>query len=127
MASNSTRRTTPVQPAAPQCLHPACHAHNAHPGSRPQTIIPPQPTTPPARPRQFKITKNWIIGFLIIIVIGLAGTINDRDQQIAGLKVKVGSTKIATPSEKLDYATRICKITHSQATYAQCVINIVGH
>jgi hypothetical protein len=139
----------PVQPATahPQhCLNPACHAHNAHP-TRPQPVVQPQPVgwpqvqQGPQRPavqpmitlssgRQLKINdvKNWIIGILLLLLVGTAGLLMDRDNEIDVLKVaSTQSQTSGTPSQKLDYATRICKITHSKATYAQCVINIVGH
>lgn len=137
----STPRT-PVQPAAPQCLNPACHAHNAHPTTR-QPAVQPQPTVPArvqqgpqqtmitlANGRQFNINnaKNWIIGILIFLLVGMGGLLADRVSEVAVLKATTTHGQTSdTPGARLDYATKICKITHSKATYAQCVINIVGH
>lgn len=124
-------RPQPTPPAMPQCLHPNCHAHHAHPANRPAT--PPMPATPPAAPRvpwYRKITKNMVIGFLVVIIIGLAGSLNDDDHQIADLKAKAGHSATQDPQQakmaKLQYAITYCGKVAAQGDEAECIQETLG-
>lgn len=118
----TTQPTTPAAPAAqPQCLHPSCHAHNAHPGNRPQV----SPATPaaPRTPWYRKITKNMVIAGLIVIIIGLAGSLNTDDHKIADLKASHASTQSTQTSNmaKLQYAIAYCGQVAAKGDGPQCI------
>jgi hypothetical protein len=120
--------TAPTTPAAqPQCLHPSCHAHNAHPGNRPQNspAMPVQPPAAPSTPWYRKITKNMVIGFLIVIIIGLAGSLNTDDHKIANLKAKAShsATQSTQSSQmaKLQYAIAYCGQVAAKGDGPECI------
>ncbi len=117
----------PIAPAAPGCLHPACQAHNSHQTSQHAAGLTPQPpaTPAPAAPRRrVRISKNWVIGILVFLLVGLAGSLNDRDNEIAGLKAKVSHSHTATKTDStqhLEYVIKLCKAISAKGDYAQCV------
>lgn len=129
--------TTRVVPQS-SCLHPSCHAHQAHPVSRLASRLTgvPAAATPAATPRQpwyRKITKNMVIGLLILIVIGLAGSLNDDDHKIADLKAKASHsttqpTQVAQTSQvdKLQYAITYCNQAVDKADGPQCVKDLLA-
>lgn len=120
----------PAQPAAPQCLHPSCHAHNSHQtAQRAAGQVPPMPATQPLipaaprRPWWKKITKNMVIAGLVVIIIGLAGSLNDDDHKIADLQQQVRHAKSTKgdATHELDYVIKLCKQIAAKGDYAQCV------
>lgn len=131
MTARRTRRTVrpaaPAQPAAPQCLHPGHHAHAAHQtAQRVAGLVPPMPATAPATPRRpwwKKITKNMVIAGLVVIIIGLAGSLNDDDHKIADLQQQVRHAKSTKgdATHELDYVIKLCKQIAAKGDYAQCV------
>lgn len=119
-----TRTTAPATTTTqPQCLHPSCHAHHAHPGNQP--VVPATPAQPaaPRRPWYRKITKNMVIAGLIVIIIGLAGSLNDQDAEIAGLKAKIAHSHTAQDAKikNLDYAIKLCREIAAKGDGPQCV------
>lgn len=123
--------------AVPQssCLHPSCHAHQAHPVSRLAARL----TTPPAaavtlrRPWYRKITKNVVIGFLTVIVIGLASSLNNDDHQIADLKTKashstaqLSQTAQTSPVDRLQYAITYCDQVVAKEDSLRCVKDLLA-
>lgn len=122
----ATQPTTPATPAAqPQCLHPACHAHQAHPGNRPAPAMPTTPPAVPGTPWYRKITKNTVIGFLIVIIIGLAGSLNTDDHKIADLKAKNSHSATQNTQDskmaKLQYAIAYCGQVAAQGDGPECI------
>lgn len=122
------RPAASVQPAQPQCLHPQHHAQLAHPANRP-----PMPAQPPAAPRvpwYRKITKNMVIAGLVVIIIGLAGSLNDDDHKIADLQQQVRHAKAAQGSRAadLDYAIKLCSKIAAKGDEAECITEtLAGH
>jgi hypothetical protein len=129
---NSTRPqvlpTTPVN----QCLHPDCHAHHAHPLNRPQPQVISHPDVSfVVTRRQFKVNKNWVIGILIVLFIGLIGSLNDSNRAAADLKAKaeVGQSSQSTRMANLDYAIKLCGKIAAKDEAATCIAQIMaaGH
>lgn len=128
---NRNRRPAPrivtVAPTAPGCLHPSCQAHNSHQTAQHAAGLTPQPpaTPAPAAPRRrFRINKNWVIGILIFLVVGLAGSLSDRDAEIAGLKAKIAhsaTTKVNTTPD-LNSTIKLCKKIAAKGDFDQCVV-----
>jgi len=117
--------TAPAAPATQSpCLHPSCHAHLAHPGNRPQQpAAPAQPRTSAITWLRSRWTKNWTIGFLIVIIIGLAGSLNDDDHKIADLKASHSSTQSTQTSKmaKLQYAIAYCGQVAAKGDGPECI------
>lgn len=126
MATTQQPATQPATtPAQPPCLHPTCHSHNAHPSTRTQSS-PASPADPQAQvPWYRKITKNMVIGGLIVIIIGLAGSLNTDDHKIADLKAQ--NSHSATQSTqtsrmaKLQYAIAYCGQVAAKGDGPECI------
>jgi hypothetical protein len=125
------RNHTPIQPAAAGCLHPSCQAHNAHQTAQHAAGLthnhaPANQPYAPAEPRRrFKISKNWVIGILIVLLVGAAGSLSDKDNEINNLKAKVSHSATTTTktdsTAKLDYIIKLCHQIAAKGDYAQCV------
>lgn len=89
------------RPSQPQRLPLSAHTRAAHP----QPATPPMPINPPATRRQFKITKNWVIAFLGLMIIGLAGNLHDKIVEINDLKARpaVIQTTVRTQDQVRSY------------------------
>jgi hypothetical protein len=129
--TNRQAPRTNIQPAAAGCLHPSCQAHNAHQTAQHAAGMvhnhapAPQPYVP-VQGRRFRINnkKNWIIGILIFLLVGAAGSLSDKDHEIADLKAKTSHSSTqpkADTTQRLDYVLKLCKAISAKGDYAQCV------
>lgn len=128
-----------VRPTAPQlagcpCVNPAHHAQQAHQtAQRAAGILPPVTTqawnAPSVHGRRFKISKNWVIGILIFLLVGTAGALNDKDNEINNLKAKVNHSapaKVSSSTSATD-AIKLCEAISAKGDLADCVIKVLGH
>lgn len=93
------------------CLDPAHHAAAAHPGNAPQ----PQPAGRSLdeviagirgkKIKNVKNVKNWVIAFLGLMIIGLAGNLHDKQVEINDLKSRPAAvhTVIKTQDQVRSY------------------------
>lgn len=128
-AVRPTPQPAPVH-AAPQCLHPDCHAHHAHPANRQVPAMPATPPAAPSRPWWTKITKTHVIIFLTVIIIGLGGSLNDDDHKIADLQQQVRHAQSTQGSKvaDLDYAIKLCAKIAAKGDEAECITDtLAGH
>lgn len=127
---NTNRRQAPrtnIQPAAAGCLHPSCQAHNAHQTAQHAAGLthnhaPAGQPLPTTQGRRFKISKNWVIGILIFLLVGAMGALNDKDNEINNLKAKVNHSAPAKVNKlSVTDVIKLCKAISAKGDYAQCV------